>query len=79
MPFARSRNVYSPSTLAMLCRVFDEAYAEATKRHPNLSNAEQQDMSAGLAQLIMDAFSEGESDPSFLKWIALERLVRQRR
>ena len=55
MPFAGSRNVYSPSTLAMLYRVFDEAYAEATKDHPNLSDAERQHLSEQLAQLIMDA------------------------
>jgi hypothetical protein len=77
MPFARSRNVYSPSTLAMLYRIFDEAYAEATKDHRRLSGAEQQDMRERLAQLIMEAYAEGAGEPSFLKWMALARLARQ--
>jgi len=62
----------------MLYRVFDEAYAEATKDRPKLSDVEQQDLRELLAQLIMDAYAEGEIEPTFLKCMALARLARAR-
>jgi hypothetical protein len=60
----------------MLYQVYDEAYAEATKGHPRLTDAEEQELRERLAQLIMDAYVDGEIEPTVLKWIALAELAR---
>ena len=67
--------VVSPNKLAMLCRALQEAYAEALLDSPGLSKADERDLKARLARLILDAYVEGETEPHLLKGIALARLA----
>jgi hypothetical protein len=69
--------VVSPNKLAMLCRALQEAYAEALLDSPGLSKADERDLKARLARLILDAYQQGETEPRLLKEIALARLALQ--
>jgi hypothetical protein len=68
--------VATPTKLAMLCRVLNEAYAEAKKYSPSLWDADDQGLKMELACLILHAFGEGETEPRMLKRIALVRFAR---
>jgi len=69
--------VANPRNLAMLSRVLREAYAEASCHSPTSSDADKQDLKERLARLVLDAYTEGETEPDMLKRMVLLRFALQ--
>jgi hypothetical protein len=78
MAFHPSTQVYSPDTLEMLFRVFNEAFLHALEERAPLDDPEEDALRRNLGQIIMEAYAEGEDDPEMLKRLALIRLARGR-
>ncbi len=68
MPFSGAS--YDPETLAMMARVFDEAWQEL--QSVNGSAASSDMVRTTMATRIMAAVADGELEPSKLKLLALE-------
>lgn len=69
MPFSQFTASYDPETLGMLTRVFQEAWVELRSRGtPNGKENEAREL---LAARIVQAFNDGERDPTRLKTAAL--------
>lgn len=66
-----------PDTIAMWLRIFIDAYAQATKRDPHLSEADDKALRARLGRLIIEAYAEGIR-PKLLVGTVLKRLSRQK-
>jgi hypothetical protein len=76
MPFHPWTQVYSPDTLEMLFRVFNETFLLALEERAPLDDPEEDTLRRQLGQIIMEAYAEGEDDPEMLKRLALIRLAR---
>jgi hypothetical protein len=76
MAFHPLTQVYSPDTLEMLFRVFNEAFLLAVEERAPLDDPEEDARRRKLGQIIMEAYAEGKDDPEMLKRLALIRLAR---
>ena len=76
MPFHYLTQVYSPDTLEMLFRVFNEAFLIGLEERAPLDDHEEDALRRNLGLIIMAAYAEGEDDPEMLKRLALIRLAR---
>ena len=62
--------LYTPETLAMMCRVLDEAVRIATG-NGIVRSGWQNDIRARLAKVIMNGAAKGVKDPTALRRMAL--------